>query len=61
MKPSKMREKSVQELKDLKEKNKREIMDARFKNAMGQLNDKSILAKLRADVARINTILREKQ
>jgi len=61
MKPSKMREKSVQELKDLMEKNKRELMDARFKNAMGQLNDKSILAKLRADVARINTILREKQ
>ena len=58
MKPSKMREKSVQELKD---KNKRELMDARFKNAMGQLNDKSILGKLRADVARINTILREKQ
>ena len=61
MKPSKMREKSVQELKDLKEKNKRDLMDARFKNAMGQLSDKSILSKLRADVARINTILREKQ
>ncbi|HQP31261.1 MAG TPA: 50S ribosomal protein L29 [Deltaproteobacteria bacterium] len=61
MKPSKMREKSVQELKDLMEKNKRELMDARFKNAMGQLSDKSILSKLRADVARINTILREKQ
>jgi large subunit ribosomal protein L29 len=61
MKPSKMREKSVQELKDLLEKNKRELMDGRFKNAMGQLNDKSTLAKLRADVARINTILREKQ
>ena len=61
MKPSKLREKSVQELKDLKEKNKRELMDARFKNAMGQLSDKSILSKLRADVARINTILREKQ
>jgi len=56
-----MREKSVQELKDLMEKNKRELMDARFKNAMGQLSDKSILSKLRADVARINTILREKQ
>lgn len=61
MKASKIREKSAQELLEMREKNKRDLMDARFKNAMGQLNDKSILVKLRRDVARINTILREKQ
>ena len=61
MKASKIREKTLQELIQMKDKTKRELMDARFKNAMGQLSDKSILAKLRHDVARINTILREKQ
>lgn len=61
MKASKFREKSVQELAQMKDKTKRELMDARFKNAMGQQGDKSLLVKLRRDVARINTILREKQ
>jgi len=35
MKASKFREKSVQELAQMKDKTKRELMDARFKNAMG--------------------------
>ena len=43
------------------EKMKRDIMDGKFKNTMSQLNDKSQLVKLRRDVARINTIIRERQ
>jgi ribosomal protein L29 len=36
-------------------------MDARFKKAMSQLKDKSLMRKLRRDIARINTIIRENQ
>ncbi len=61
MKLSDLREKSVEELNGLKAKYAREIMDARFKNSMGQLGDTSIFRKLRKDIARVNTILGEKQ
>jgi large subunit ribosomal protein L29 len=61
MKPSKIREKTNQELTAMMEKMKRDIMDGKFKNTMSQLNDKSQLVKLRRDVARINTIIRERQ
>jgi large subunit ribosomal protein L29 len=61
MKASKIREKTAQEMIQMREKMKKDLMDARFKNAMGQLSDKSVLVKLRRDVARINTIIREMQ
>jgi large subunit ribosomal protein L29 len=61
MKASKIREKTAQEMIQMREKLKKDLMDARFKNAMGQLSDKSVLVKLRRDVARINTIIREMQ
>lgn len=61
MKASKIREKTNQELTVIMEKMKRDIMDGKFKNTMSQLNDKSQLVKLRRDVARINTIIRERQ
>jgi large subunit ribosomal protein L29 len=61
MKASKIREKNAQEMIQMREKMKKDLMDARFKNAMGQLSDKSLLVKLRRDVARINTIIREMQ
>jgi large subunit ribosomal protein L29 len=61
MKASKIREKTAQEMIQMREKMKKDLLDARFKNAMGQLSDKSVLVKLRRDVARINTIIREMQ
>ena len=60
MKPIKMREKTAVELSDLKIKLARDYMDAQFKNSTGQLNDKSQVKKLRRDIARINTIIKEK-
>jgi large subunit ribosomal protein L29 len=56
-----IREKSAGEIAQLKTKLERELMDTRFKNAMGQLKDKTSISKLRRDIARINTITREKQ
>ena len=61
MKVSELREKTSEDLNTLKQKSSREILDARFKNTMGQLDNNSIIRKLRRDIARINTIIREKQ
>jgi len=45
----------------LKAKFSREIMDARFRNITSQLKDTSQIVKKRRNLARINTIIREKQ
>lgn len=61
MKAQELRDKSITELSQIKEKSARELMDASFADAVGQLKDKSKVSKLRKDIARINTIIREKQ
>ncbi|HHO74978.1 MAG TPA: 50S ribosomal protein L29 [Deltaproteobacteria bacterium] len=61
MKVSELRGKTMAELSTIKNKCSRDILDARFKNTMGQLDNKSIIRKLRRDIARINTIIQEKQ
>ncbi len=61
MKVKEIREKSAGEISLLKTKLERELMDTRFKKAMSQLKDKTLIGKLRRDIARINTITREKQ
>ncbi|HOO45320.1 MAG TPA: 50S ribosomal protein L29 [Deltaproteobacteria bacterium] len=61
MKASELREKTREDLMTLKKKCSRDILDARFKNSTGQLENKSSIRKLRRDIARINTIIQEKQ
>ena len=61
MKASELREKTMDDLAQLKARSARDLMDARFKESMGQLENKSTIRKLRRDIARINTIIREKQ
>jgi large subunit ribosomal protein L29 len=61
MKANELREKNMGDLTQLKKKYSRDILDARFKNSMGQLDNKSLIRKLRRDIARINTIIQEKQ
>jgi large subunit ribosomal protein L29 len=61
MKAKEIREKGVAEASQLRTRLERELMDAQFKKATGQLKDKSLIGKLRRDIARINTIIREKQ
>ena len=55
-----LRTKSTSELSEMKKKFARDLMNARFKNSMGQFENPSLIKKLRRDVARINTILRAK-
>jgi large subunit ribosomal protein L29 len=60
MKVKELRVKSVGDLSEMKKKIALDLMNARFKKSTGQLDNKSLIGKLRRDVARINTILREK-
>jgi large subunit ribosomal protein L29 len=38
-----------------------ELMNLRFRRESGQVTDSSLLAKLRKDVARMKTVLRERE
>jgi large subunit ribosomal protein L29 len=60
MKVSELREKTVQDLGELKNKLARDLMNNRFRNMTGQLENNSMIMKLRRDIARVNTIIREK-
>ncbi len=60
MKASELREKTVQDLGELKNKLARDLMNNRFRNMTGQLENKSVIMKIRRDIARVNTIIREK-
>jgi large subunit ribosomal protein L29 len=56
MKAKELRERSDQELVELSQKLKRDLFGIRMKNSTGQLDDTSLLAKARKDLARIAQI-----
>jgi large subunit ribosomal protein L29 len=60
MKIGDIRQKGTAELSEILKKLERELLDARFKKATGQLKDTSSITKLRRDIARINTVARER-
>jgi len=60
MKPNELREKSADELLQVKAKVEGELMDTRFKKATGQLKNMTLIRRLKSDIARIHTILGEK-
>jgi large subunit ribosomal protein L29 len=58
---SELRELSEDELETRLTETKEELFNLRFQNATGQLDNYRRLGQLRRDVARINTIIRERQ
>ena len=60
-KASELRDLSVDELETRLSETKEELFNLRFQNATGQLDNYRRLGILRRDVARIHTILRERQ
>lgn len=58
MKASEVKEKSVNELKELGEKLEQEVFHLRFKKGAGQLKQTSSIRKARRDLARVKTFLR---
>ncbi|MBH79745.1 MAG: 50S ribosomal protein L29 [Gammaproteobacteria bacterium] len=61
MKASELREMDVQELNDELLRLRKERFHLRMQNASGQLGQSHLLAEARRDLARVKTVLQEKQ
>lgn len=61
MKASELREKTVDELRELGNEKRRELFDLRFKHYTGQLVKTASLRDVRRDIARIETVIRERE
>jgi len=61
MKAKDLRERSVEDLATLKASIQKDLFSYRMKNWTDQLEDTSLLTKTRRDLARIDTILRERE
>jgi large subunit ribosomal protein L29 len=60
MKPSEIREKTTDELKELEQTMARDLFKARFANYSNQLDDTDKVRRMRRDIARIKTVLSER-
>lgn len=61
MKPAELRELSTDELAAKSSELRNEFFNARVKKATGQLENTAMLKLLRRDIARVETLLREKR
>ncbi len=61
MKTTELRNYTDEELKRLLEEKKKQFMELRFQHAMGQLRNTSLLKEVKRDIARIKTVLRERE
>ncbi len=61
MKALELRQYTDEELERLLEEKKKQLMDLRFQLSMGQLNNYSQIKQTKKDIARIKTILRERE
>jgi large subunit ribosomal protein L29 len=61
MKAKDMREKSLEDLRELEKSLAHDAFQAKFKNFTNRLDDSSQIQKLRRDVARVKTLLGEMQ
>jgi large subunit ribosomal protein L29 len=60
MNVSETRDKATEELMSLHKDLTRQLWRARFDNHSNQLDDTSLVGKLRRDIARVNTVLTER-
>ena len=61
MKASEVRVKTAEQIQMDIQDVQEELMNLRFRKQSGQLTDSSLLRKLRRDIARLKTILRERE
>lgn len=61
MKPSELREKSIVELNEEFLELKEELFKLRFQHALHQLENPQKLKSVKRDIARVKTILRERE
>lgn len=60
MKFKELKERSTEDLAQLREMTKKDLFSFRMKNATGQLEDTSLIGKARKDLARIELILQQR-
>lgn len=61
MKIQDIRELSTQELEDKVKNLKQELFNLRFQNATNQLDNPSRIVSVKKDIARVKTVLKEKE
>lgn len=61
MKPNEFRELSNEALANKEKELKSELFNLRFQSATGQLNNPQRISECRKDIARIKTIIRERE
>ncbi|MCK9251638.1 MAG: 50S ribosomal protein L29 [Clostridiaceae bacterium] len=61
MKPSELRDKSIVELNEELSELKEELFKLRFQHAVNQLENPLKLQSVKRDIARVKTILRERE
>ncbi len=61
MKAENIRELSDQELVDQLEKLKEELFNLRFQQATGQMPNVKVISECRKNIARVNTVIRERE
>lgn len=61
MKAAELRQKSVEELKALSKENRESLFQLRFRHYTGQLEKTAEMRATRRDIARIETIIRERE
>ncbi len=61
MKASELRELSVDELLEKERSLKQELFNLRFQKATGQLGNTAIISRTKKDLARVKTVIRERQ
>jgi large subunit ribosomal protein L29 len=61
MKAKDLRERSTEDLAELKTSVEKDLFSHRMKNATDQLGDTSLLGKARKDIARVELILHERR
>ena len=60
-KENKLREMDLNELVDELRQSKHEALNLRFRNATGQLENTAEITKVRRQIARINTLIRQRE
>ncbi len=61
LKPAELRAMTVEELRGKEEEIKKELLSMRFQKALGRLDSPARYRNLRRDLARVKTIIREKE
>ena len=61
MDPKELRDLSISELKEKHKKYKEELFNLRFQNAIGQLGNSGRIKDVKKTIARVLTVIREKE